>query len=55
VIIIGAEARRPTLLDDEDVDVSIETPAFLKKIVREEGTGGPSANNRNAVAVPEVY
>jgi hypothetical protein len=55
VIIIVAERGRPALLNDDDIELEIETSAFLKKVAREERAGRSAANDRYTVTLSEDY
>ncbi len=52
--VIGAQVGRTTLLDDDHLDVSIETLGFAKKMDGEERTGRSTADDGNAIAVLEL-
>ena len=52
--VIGALVGRATFLDDDDVEVPIETPGFPKQMDGEERTGRPTADDGNAIAVLEA-
>ena len=45
---------RTTLLNDDDVDASIETPGFPKKMNGKERTGRSTADHGNAFVVLEA-
>jgi hypothetical protein len=51
---IGAQIRQATLLDDDHVEVSIQTLGFPKKMDGEERTGGSTTHDGNAVIVAEA-
>jgi hypothetical protein len=52
--VIETKIRRATLLDDKDVQVSIETSGFPEQMDGEERTSRPAPNNSNAIIVLEV-
>jgi hypothetical protein len=52
---VGAEVRHTALLDDHHVEGSMQTLSFLKKMDGEERTGRPTADDGNAIVVPEAY
>jgi hypothetical protein len=47
----GAKLDRTTFLDDDDIEVPIETLGFPKKIDGEEGSGRSTADDGNRVVV----
>jgi hypothetical protein len=49
--VIRALVGWPTLLNDDDVDVSMEILGFAKQINGKERTGRPTADDGNAIAV----
>jgi hypothetical protein len=52
--VIRDQISRAAFLDDDDIDVSIETPSFAKEMDGEERTGRPTADNSNAIVVLEA-
>ncbi len=52
--VIRALVGWATFLDDDHVQVSIETPGFPKQSDGEERTGRPTADDGNAIAVLEA-
>jgi len=53
--IIGALVGRTTFLDYDNVQVSMETAGFPKKMDGEERTGRPTADDGNAIAILEAH
>ncbi len=51
----GVHFDRTTLLDDDDVDRSIETPGFPQQMNRKERTGRSTTDDGNAVVVLEAH
>jgi hypothetical protein len=52
--VVGAQVRGTTPLDDNHVEVSIQTLGFAKKMDGEERTGGSTTHDGNAVVIPEA-
>jgi len=50
----GAHVDGTTLFNDDDVDRAVETPGFPKKMNGKERTGRPTADDGDAVVVPEA-
>ena len=53
--VIGAQVARTTFLDDDDIQVSIKTPGFPKKMDGEERTGRSAPNDGNPIVVQEAH
>jgi hypothetical protein len=52
---LSAQVRQTTLLDDDYVEGSMETLGFPEKMDGEEGTGRSTADDGNAVIVPQAH
>jgi hypothetical protein len=52
--VVEVQVGRATLLDDHNLDVSIEPLGFPKKMDGEKRTGRPAADNGDAIAVQET-
>jgi hypothetical protein len=46
---------RPVLLDNEDLDVSIQASGFTENMMREERACWPASNDGNAGALPQAF
>jgi hypothetical protein len=55
LITICAQVRQASLLENDDVESPVETLGFLKKMDGEEGTGWSTADDCNAIVIPEAY